>query len=60
MTYNLWSELSEDLSSLLENDDDDNDYNVIIKVGEEEFHAHSDILRSRSDYFRHALIKEMG
>ena len=41
MTYNLWSDLSKDLFSLLENDDDDNDYNVIIKVDEKEFRAHS-------------------
>ena len=33
------------------------DYNVIIKVGEKEFHAHSNILCSRSTYFRHALSK---
>ncbi|RIA99537.1 hypothetical protein C1645_869917 [Glomus cerebriforme] len=55
MTYNSWSDLSKDLSSLLENDDNDNDYNVIIKVGKKEFHAHSNILRSRCSYFRNAL-----
>ena len=57
MTYNLGSDLSKDLFSLLENGDDVNDYNVIIKVAEKEFHAHSIILRSRSNYFRHALSK---
>ncbi|RIA90616.1 BTB/POZ protein [Glomus cerebriforme] len=61
MAYNLWPELSKDLSSLLdENNDDYNDCNVIIKVGdnEKEFYAHSYILRSRSDYFRKALSKK--
>ncbi len=58
MTYNLWSDLSKDISSLLENDVDNDDYNVIIKVEEEEFHAHSNILRSRSKYFRHTLSKK--
>ncbi|CAI2173855.1 17775_t:CDS:2 [Funneliformis geosporum] len=57
MTYNLWSDLSKDLSSLIDNDDDYNDYNVIIKVGEKEFRAHSNILRCRSNYFRHAISK---
>ena len=39
--------------------DDADDYNVIIKVGKspniKEFHAHSNILRARSPYFKRAL-----
>ena len=50
MKYNLESDFSKDL---FENDC----CNVIIKVGEEEFHAHSNILCSRSTYFCHALSK---
>ncbi|GBC01612.1 hypothetical protein RclHR1_04260012 [Rhizophagus clarus] len=50
------SNLSKDFSLILNNADD---YNVIIKVGEnqniKEFHAHSVILRARSPYFRGAL-----
>ena len=52
------SRLSQDLSLML-NDSDANDYNVIIKAGEhpniKEFPAHSYILRARSPYFKSAL-----
>ena len=52
------SRLSQDLSLML-NDSDANDYNVIIKAGEhpniKEFPAHSNILRARSPYFKSAL-----
>ena len=50
------SELSKDLSSILDNSDD---FNVTIRVGKDqntkEFRAHSVILRARSLYFRSAL-----
>ena len=54
-----FSGLSIDLSNLLSDADD---YNVVIKVGQDqnvrEFHAHSVLLRARSTYFRKALSKE--
>jgi hypothetical protein len=56
MTSFFYSNLSKDLSLIL---DDADDYNVIIKVGEnentKEFRAHSVILRARSPYFKGAL-----
>ncbi|GBC01602.1 hypothetical protein RclHR1_04260002 [Rhizophagus clarus] len=56
MTPIFYSNLSKDLSSIL---NDSDDYNVIIQVGEnqntKEFRAHSVILRARSSYFRGAL-----
>ncbi|EXX58038.1 hypothetical protein GLOIN_2v1837748 [Rhizophagus irregularis DAOM 181602=DAOM 197198] len=56
MTPLFYSKLSNDLFSIL---NDADDYNVIIKVGEnenaKEFHAHSVILRARSPYFKGAL-----
>jgi hypothetical protein len=56
MTSFLYPNLSKDLSLIL---DDADDYNVIIKVGEnentKEFRAHSVILRARSPYFKSAL-----
>ncbi len=59
MTLILHSSLSKELSLIL---DDADDYNVIIRVGEnqnaKEFHAHSVILvilRARSPYFKSAL-----
>jgi hypothetical protein len=56
MTSIFYSSLSKDLSSIL---NDADDYNVIIKVGEDqntkEFQAHSVILRARSPYFKSAL-----
>ena len=56
MTSIFHSNLSKDLSLILNNSDD---YNVIIKVGEnqnmKEFQAHSVILRARSPYFKSAL-----
>ena len=56
MTLQLHSNLSKDLSLIL---DDADDYNVIIQVGENEntkdFYAHSVILRARSPYFKGAL-----
>ncbi|GES85063.1 BTB/POZ protein [Rhizophagus clarus] len=52
-------EVANDLEKLLENEDD---FNVIIYVGEnehvKEIHAHSNILRTRSQYFRIELSKE--
>ncbi|GBC03102.1 hypothetical protein RclHR1_00050010 [Rhizophagus clarus] len=52
-------EVADGLEKLLENE---NDFNVIIYVGEnehlKEIHAHSHILRTRSQYFRTALSKE--
>ncbi|CAG8448182.1 4512_t:CDS:2 [Funneliformis mosseae] len=45
--------LSQDLSLMLKVAED---YNIIIKVGEnQEFHAHSNILRARSPYFKSTL-----
>ncbi|PKC72794.1 BTB-domain-containing protein [Rhizophagus irregularis] len=56
MTSFFYSNLSKDFSLILSDADD---YNVIIKVGEnentKEFHAHSVILRARSPYFKGAL-----
>jgi hypothetical protein len=56
MTSFFYSNLSKDLSLIL---NDADDYNVIIKVGEDEnikeFRAHSVILRARSPYFKSAL-----
>ena len=52
MSYNLGSELPDAFGQLLAKE---TDYNVIIHIGEEpnfkEFHAHSIILRCRSEYF---------
>jgi hypothetical protein len=56
MTSFFYSNLSKDFSLILNNADD---YNVIIKVGEnentKEFRAHSVILRARSPYFKGAF-----
>ncbi|GBC02512.1 hypothetical protein RclHR1_04660005 [Rhizophagus clarus] len=56
MSSFLYSNLSKDLSLIL---DDSDDYNVLIQVGEnentKEFRAHSVILRARSPYFKGAL-----
>jgi hypothetical protein len=56
MTSFFYHNLSKDLSLIL---DDADDYNVIIKVGEneniKEFRTHSVILRARSPYFKSAL-----
>jgi hypothetical protein len=56
MTYNFESELSEAFGQLLKIE---TDYNVIIYIGKEpnfkEFHAHSYILRCRSEYFNKIL-----
>jgi len=59
MTFEFYPRLSQNFSQLL---DDADDYNVIIKVGEDsnikEFHAHSVILRARSPYFKRALSQD--
>lgn len=59
MSSEFFGGLSRDLGQLL---DDSDDYNVIIKVGENSnektFHAHSVILRARSPYFRTALANK--
>ena len=56
MTLIFHSNLSKDLSSIL---NDSDDFNVIIKVGEnkntKEFRAHSVIFRARSPYFKSAF-----
>ncbi|GBC02511.1 hypothetical protein RclHR1_04660004 [Rhizophagus clarus] len=56
MTSFFYPKLSKDFSLIL---DDADDYNVIIKVGEnentKEFRAHSVVLRARSPYFKSAL-----
>ncbi|EXX57433.1 BTB/POZ protein [Rhizophagus irregularis DAOM 181602=DAOM 197198] len=62
MASEFFPELSQDFSQLLA--DDTNDYNVVIKVGEKsdtkEFHAHSNILRARSPYFKKAFSQNRG
>jgi hypothetical protein len=54
-----FEEIINDYEKLLESDEE---YNVVIYVGEnedvEEIHAHSNILRTRSEYFRTALSNE--
>ncbi|PKK58880.1 hypothetical protein RhiirC2_795627 [Rhizophagus irregularis] len=59
MPYNYESELSKALGQLLKIE---TDYNVIIHIGElpnfKEFHAHSNILRCRSEYFDKILSAE--
>ena len=56
MTFDFFPGLSQNFTQLL---DDADDYNVKIKVGEnqdtKEFNAHSNILKSRSLYFKRAL-----
>jgi hypothetical protein len=56
MNSKFHSDLAKDLSLML---NDKEDYNVIIKVGEnhnmKEFRIHSNILRARSPYFKSAL-----
>ncbi|CAI2170266.1 20203_t:CDS:2 [Funneliformis geosporum] len=53
----FYKNLSIDFSALLDHSDD---YNVVIRVGEEEkaFQAHSVILRARSPYFKTALSSD--
>lgn len=57
MSYNFESDVSVALGQLLKTDID---YNVIIYVGRErkEFHAHSNILRCRSEIFNELLSVE--
>jgi hypothetical protein len=59
MTFNLASELPDAFGQLLSTE---MDYNVIIHVGEKpnfkEYHAHSIILRCRSEYFNKILTAE--
>ncbi|GBB83320.1 hypothetical protein RclHR1_10050003 [Rhizophagus clarus] len=56
MAFELFPGLSQDFTQLL---NDADNYNVTIKVGEnsnvKEFHAHSNILRVRSPYFKNAF-----
>ena len=57
----FYSSLSQDLSFILNNVDDVNDYNVIIKAGinpGRKFFAHSIILRARSPYFKSVFLSE--
>src|SRR4051812_45606961 len=59
MSYNFNFEIHEALEQLLKTE---TDYNVIIYIGEEpnfkEFHAHSIILRCRSEYFNKIFSDE--
>ncbi|GES85036.1 BTB/POZ domain-containing protein [Rhizophagus clarus] len=59
MSFEYSQEIVNDLEKLLETDEE---YNVIIYAGEneniKEIHAHSILLRIRSQYFRTALSKE--
>jgi hypothetical protein len=55
MSTELLKTLSFDFTKLLFNSDD---YNVIIKVGDSNFKAHSCILRARSPYFHSALSRD--
>ncbi|CAG8711922.1 3063_t:CDS:2, partial [Acaulospora morrowiae] len=61
-TSKFWATLAHDIGSLLSDDGDLDEYNVIIQVGQspnsQRFHAHSIILRARSPYFRTALSKK--
>uniref|UniRef100_U9U508 Btb/poz domain-containing protein 19-like n=1 Tax=Rhizophagus irregularis (strain DAOM 181602 / DAOM 197198 / MUCL 43194) TaxID=747089 RepID=U9U508_RHIID len=56
MTFEFFPELSQNLSQLI---DDAYDHDIIINVGEnsntKEFHAHSNVLKARSTYFKTAL-----
>ncbi|RGB26129.1 hypothetical protein C1646_770820 [Rhizophagus diaphanus] len=56
MSFEFFPELSQNLSQLL---DDTYDYDIIINVGEnsntKEFHAHFNVLRARSPYFKRAF-----
>ncbi|GBC02013.1 hypothetical protein RclHR1_04410006 [Rhizophagus clarus] len=56
MSYKFWESVTNDYEKLLETGEG---YDVIIYVGEneKEFHAHSIILRIRSEYFRAAFSK---
>jgi hypothetical protein len=60
MEYNFEYGFLKDISSMLNNADD---YNVIIQVGKDqnikEFHAHSNILRARSQYFKNAFLNKL-
>jgi hypothetical protein len=60
MSFEYSQELANDFEKLLEADEE---YNVIIYAGEnknvEEIHAHSNILRIRSQYFRTAFSNEL-
>src|ERR1041385_9007444 len=59
MPFECFQEVANDLEKLLE---DDEGYDVIIYAGENEnvkaIHAHSNILRTRSQYFRAAFSNE--
>jgi hypothetical protein len=59
MSFEYFQETIDDLEKLLETDEE---YNVIIYAGEneniKEIHAHSILLRTRSQYFRTAFSKE--
>jgi BTB/POZ domain len=60
MSFEYPQEIINDYEKLLESGEE---YDVIIYVGEdedvEEIHAHSNILRIRSQYFRTALSNEL-
>jgi hypothetical protein len=60
MEYNFEDCLLKDISLML---NDADDYNVIIQVGKDqnikEFHAHSSILRARSQYFKNAFLNKL-
>ncbi|RHZ44696.1 hypothetical protein Glove_712g15 [Diversispora epigaea] len=55
----FWATLARDIESLIKDDNNLSECNVIIEVGQspnfQRFHAHSIILRARSPYFRVAL-----
>ena len=59
MSYNHESEIIKAFEQLLKTE---TEYNVIIHIGEgpnlKEFHAHSNILRCRSEYFNKILSAE--
>jgi BTB/POZ domain len=61
MSFEYPQEIINDYEKLLESGEE---YDVIIYVGEdedvEEIHAHSNILRIRSQYFRTALSNELA
>ena len=59
MSLNFHSGFLKDISSMLNADN----YNVIIQVGEtqdtKEFHAHSNILRACSQYFKNTISADI-
>ena len=58
MTTDLTSALLRDLKYLYEKVERNDDYNVILRVGQDNFKAHSVILKARSKYLRDLINEE--